>query len=164
MLSDHQTKGNDPLNLILWRHADAEDGIPDMDRRLTDKGIRQAKLMAAWLKARLPKHVRVLVSPAARARQTADALEMEYSIMRELAPGADAARVLAAAGWPLEGDNVLIVGHQPTLGSAASLLIAGEEMPLSIKKGAIFWIARRDRETRTENVVRAVLSPELIKV
>ena len=164
MLSERHTKGSDPLNLILWRHADAEESTPDMDRRLTEKGIRQAKLMAAWLKARLPKHVRVLVSPATRARQTADALEMEYSIVREMAPGADAARLLAAANWPLEGDNVLIVGHQPTLGCAASLLIAGDETPLSIKKGAIFWIARRDREVGTENVVRAVLSPELIKI
>ena len=164
MLSERHTEWSDPLNLILWRHADAEDGAPDMDRRLTEKGIRHAKLMAAWLHARLPRHIRVLVSPAARARQTADALEIEYSILRELAPGADAARLLAAAGWPLEGDNVLIVGHQPTLGSAASLLIAGEETPLSIKKGAIFWIARRDRDARTENVVRAVLPPDLIKV
>ena len=33
------------MNLILWRHADAEDGIPDEQRRLTAKGQKQAKKM-----------------------------------------------------------------------------------------------------------------------
>ena len=152
------------MNLILWRHAEAEDTMPDMDRPLTEKGRRQAKLMAAWLQPRLPRDVRVLSSPAIRARQTAEALEMEYTIVKEMAPGADAARFLAAAGWPLEGESVLVIGHQPTLGCAASLLIAGEESSFSIKKGAIFWISRREREARAQNVVRAVLSPEMIKV
>ena len=137
--------------------------MPDMDRPLTEKGRRQAKLMAAWLQPRLPRDVRVLSSPAIRARQTAEALEMEYTIVKEMAPGADAARFLAAAGWPLEGESVLVIGHQPTLSCAASLLIAGEESSFSIKKGAIFWISRREREARAQNVVRAVLSPEMIK-
>jgi phosphohistidine phosphatase len=38
------------MELILWRHAEAEDGIPDMARELTSKGKKQAKHMAAWLK------------------------------------------------------------------------------------------------------------------
>ncbi len=40
------------MELILWRHADAEDGLPDIERALTAKGKEDAKKMAAWLKAR----------------------------------------------------------------------------------------------------------------
>ena len=27
------------MQLILWRHAEAEDGKPDLERRLTEKGV-----------------------------------------------------------------------------------------------------------------------------
>lgn len=57
------------MDLILWRHAEAEDGDgnkPDAQRRLTARGEKQARDMAAWLNARLPKDTTVLVSPAIR--------------------------------------------------------------------------------------------------
>ena len=41
------------MELILWRHADAEPGDPDLARRLTSKGQKQAERMAAWLGPRL---------------------------------------------------------------------------------------------------------------
>ena len=37
------------MDLILWRHAEAEPGAPDHGRRLTPKGEKQAARMAAWL-------------------------------------------------------------------------------------------------------------------
>ena len=37
------------MELILWRHAEAEDAEPDLTRNLTSKGNRQAALMARWL-------------------------------------------------------------------------------------------------------------------
>ena len=43
------------MDLILWRHAEAEEGGPDLERRLTPKGRKQAKRVAAWLLQRLPK-------------------------------------------------------------------------------------------------------------
>jgi len=38
------------MELILWRHADAEDGIQDAGRKLTAKGRSRAECMAAWLR------------------------------------------------------------------------------------------------------------------
>ena len=29
------------MDLIVWRHAEAEDGVPDLERRLTGKGRKQ---------------------------------------------------------------------------------------------------------------------------
>ena len=49
------------MELILWRHADAEDGLPDLSRRLTPRGIKQAERMAAWLLQRLPGKFHVIV-------------------------------------------------------------------------------------------------------
>ena len=37
------------MDLILWRHADAEDGMPDLERKLTRKGHKQAEAVARWL-------------------------------------------------------------------------------------------------------------------
>ncbi len=61
------------IDLILWRHAEAEDGdgnTPDAKRRLTARGEKQARKMAAWLTARLPHNATVLVSPTERTQQT----------------------------------------------------------------------------------------------
>jgi phosphohistidine phosphatase len=88
---------------------------------------------------------------------------MDYEVIEAIAPGADAAQVLTAAGWPEGTETVLVVGHQPTLGRVVSLLAIGEEGELTIKKGAIFWIARRARGGGAQNVLRAVLSPDLLR-
>jgi len=48
------------MNLILWRHAEAEiqrPGQDDIERELTAKGRRQARRVAKWLDARLPASI-----------------------------------------------------------------------------------------------------------
>jgi len=150
------------MDLILWRHAEAVDGQPDLARELTPKGVKQAKAIAQWLSSRLPRQTRIIVSPAERTQQTAAALTDEFEIDRQLAPGAPPTAVLAAAGWPEHRGAVVVVGHQPALGMAAALLIAGEPMPWSIKKGAIWWLSHRVRGEHPQVVLRAVISPDLI--
>ena len=150
------------MDLILWRHAEAVDGQPDLARKLTPKGVKQAKAIAQWLSSRLPKRTRIIVSPAERTQQTAAALTDDFEIDRRLAPGAPPTAVLAAAGWPEHRGAVVVVGHQPALGMAAALLIAGEPMPWSIKKGAIWWLSHRVRGKHPQGVLRAVISPDLL--
>ena len=113
------------MELILWRHAEAEEGTPDSTRKLTAKGKKQAQLMAEWLKPRLPEHTRIIVSPTKRTQQTAIALDNEFETIADIGPGASAESVLSVAGWPQAKDGVLVVGHQPTLGEVASLLMSG---------------------------------------
>lgn len=151
------------MDLILWRHAEAEDGVPDAERRLTAKGERQAKRMAKWLAARLPADARVIASPALRACQTAQALRSEFETSSALGTGMGARALLAAAGWPsaARGTRVL-VGHQPTLGEAAALALTGTAAPWSLKKGALVWLTRRRRGAHAETVLRAALSPDLL--
>jgi phosphohistidine phosphatase len=149
------------VDLILWRHAEAEDGVPDKTRDLTAKGEKQASRMAAWLKSRLPRETKVLTSPATRAIRTARYLVDEPEVVRALDVGATPAAVLAAAGWP-ENGSVVVVGHQPTLGRVAALLLSGEEADWVIKKGAIWWFTNRVRGGEAQTVLRAVMAPDLL--
>lgn len=151
-------------SVILWRHADAADAAPgesDQARALTDKGQREAKQMAAWLNQRLPPETVVLVSPALRAQQTAKALKRAFITSAALDTSTDCAAVLKAVGAASTEGVVLIVGHQPTLGEVASLLLTGTVGALSVKKGAA-WCLGIKRERKSRAVLQAVMSPEIL--
>ena len=150
------------MDLILWRHADAAEGERDLERKLTAKGRKQAARVAEWLVARLPSRYAVFVSPARRARETADALGASYKVIERLAPGAATTDILEAAGWPSHKGAVIVVGHQPDLGRVAAVLVAGDEAEWSVKKGGLWWLSNREREGETQVVVRAVLAPEFV--
>ena len=148
------------MDLILWRHAEAEPGVPDLERALTVKGQKQARRMAEWLGSQLPDNCRILVSPAVRTLQTAEALGRKFKLMPELAPGAEAEDILKAANWPGNKETVLIVGHQPTLGQLAALLLSGQEAPWTVKKGAVWWFSNRVRAGETQTVLKGVISTD----
>jgi len=150
------------MDLILWRHCEAEAGEPDLGRRLTSKGIKQAERMATWLDAHLPDTCRILVSPADRAQQTALALQRKFKTVPELSPGASVSAVLAAVNWPESREPVLVVGHQPTLGSVASFLLSGEEAYWSVRKGAVWWLSDRARDTGAAVTLKVVLGPDFV--
>jgi phosphohistidine phosphatase len=150
------------MELILWRHAEAEDGYPDHERALTEKGHEQAKKMAAWLKPRLPKDTQILVSPAKRAQQTADALGLLFTTLPEIAPGGSPQDLLKAANWDNSKGSVLIVGHQPTLGLAAAIAMTRKTHFWCVKKASIWWIASRIRAEDEQAIIRAVISPDML--
>jgi phosphohistidine phosphatase len=151
------------MDLILWRHAEAEEGdgrIPDHKRRLSARGERQAKQVARWLHRHLPNKRTVLVSPTERTLQTAHALQLPYEVEPKLGLGASVADVLSVANWPDRDGTVLIIGHQPTLGRVAALLLGGAEADWAVKKGGVWWFAGRKRDGETQTVLRAVLNPD----
>ena len=150
------------MDLILWRHAEAEDGANDLARELTQKGHKQAARVAEWLLQRLPSRFEVISSPAARARQTAEALGIPVKTVNEIAPGAPVSAIVKAAGWPDKKGTVVLVGHQPDLGQAVAFLVFGSHGGLSIKKGGLWWLTDRVRDGDAEVVVRAVVSPDLL--
>lgn len=150
------------MDLLLWRHAEAEDGEDDLRRRLTERGERQAKQMAAWIHAHQPKDLRIIVSPAVRTQQTAEALKLPYETHRKIGPDACVSELIAASGWPQASGSVLIVGHQPSLGRLAALLLGGHEADWSVKKGALWWLSSRVRRGENQTVLRAMLPVELL--
>ncbi len=152
-------------DLLLWRHADEAEHGDELRRALTVRGEKQAKSMAKWIRREAPKHLRILVSPALYARQTAKALELPFEISPQLGPKAKASDLLGVAGWPdgmgKRHGAILLIGHQPALGQLAALLLSGHEESWSIKKGGLWWFTNRVREDETQTILRAVMSADL---
>jgi len=153
------------MDLILWRHAEAEDwveGCDDLERSLTPRGHKQAIRMAGWLDRQLPEATRILCSPARRCEQTVLALGRKYKLRPELAPDATAQQLLEAALWPASKVPVLVVGHQPTLGEAIAHLLSMEAGSCPVRKGAAWWIRNRERDGHSQTMVVSMQSPDAL--
>jgi phosphohistidine phosphatase len=157
------------MDLILWRHAEAEDledvdSTPDLDlsRRLTTKGEKQAARMAAWLDRQLPEGVRIWSSPSVRTEQTVLALGRKYRVREELGPAGSVEALLAVAQWPEARVPTLVVGHQPTLGKTIARLLNLQEAECAVKKGAVWWLRYRERLGVAQTVVLTVQTPEFM--
>ena len=153
------------MDLILWRHSeafDAEPGETDSERALTPKGLKQARRMAERLTAQLPEGCKILVSPAVRTLQTAEALKRKFKVVPELAPGADPEDVLQAAKWPNAREPVLVVGHQPTLGQVAALLMSGQLQDWEMKKANAWWLVQRDPQDPYSLYLKAAMGPDMV--
>lgn len=157
------------MELILWRHAEAEDfAASDLARRLTPRGERQAARMARWLERNLGSALRtekwqIIASPAVRAQQTAAALGMPVETLAAIAPDAPAEAILRAAAWPDNSSNIVIVGHQPTLGMVAGRLINGVEAYVPVKKGAIWWFRFSERDGEPKTVLVTMVTPDTVR-
>jgi len=113
---------------MIWlvRHAEAEDGSPDAERRLTTKGEEQSRTVGAAL-ARLGVKVQCCVtSPKVRARDTArlvcKALKVEITEDERLAGGPFDAHDLVAEF----GEDLMLVGHDPDFSLAVHRLTGAQ--------------------------------------
>src|SRR4051794_14431905 len=112
--------------LMLLRHAKTENDAPsgrDMDRRLDERGLKDAAEIGAWIGRHPPFPDTVLVSQAVRAHQT---WQHAWQAMSHLAPepavellpelyGAGASELLAIIHMSSEADprQLMLVGHNP---------------------------------------------------
>ncbi|MGB2831640.1 MAG: phosphohistidine phosphatase SixA [Methylotenera sp.] len=141
-------------NLILWRHAEAEDLSltgADSDRALTKRGRKDAAKMAKWLHQHLPANTEVLSSPARRCQETVAALQQlnhrEHPLKFKVAEflGVDST-VEIIAKKVMNNDSsktLLLVGHQPNLGLFIAKLLGMNEHACAVKKGAVWWLRQR---------------------
>ncbi|MDF0606741.1 histidine phosphatase family protein [Neisseriaceae bacterium TC5R-5] len=150
------------MDLILWRHAEAEEGKNDLARRLTRYGQQQAHQMAAWLRARLPANYLLLASEAKRSQQTAGCLAKSYQVLPALNPSASPQQVLQAVNWPKIAGPVVLVGHQPYLGGVAAQLLSEQAQWWSVKKGAIWWLQYRERDGVGQVRLKVMMTPSLL--
>lgn len=125
---------------MLWllRHAEAADGLPDDERPLTDRGIRQAQ-DAGHAMARLGVNIDAcLCSPKLRALQTAQytcaPLGVEVTVEPRLAGEPfDAADLVAGLG------DVLLVGHDPSFSLTLHDLTGAQAR---MRKGGLAAVAK----------------------
>jgi phosphohistidine phosphatase len=126
---------------VLWllRHGDAEDGSPDAERELTEKGRQQSKRAGASLDSLGVKLDACLASPKVRAVQTAELACEPFGIEPQLEPklagGPFDAEALAAG----LGDEVLLVGHDPDFSMAVHTLTGAQ---VRLKKGGLAGIEK----------------------
>ena len=156
------------MDLLLWRCAEtAKPDDPDvgdtLKTPLSERGRKRSQKIARWLRDHQPKGLQVFASPATATVEMARMVCRKSQVDRRLGPDAGAADVLGVIGWPDEHPAALVIGHQPALGAIASLLLAGAEAQWTVKKGAIWWFSNRTRAGETQTVLRAVLSPEMLR-
>ena len=145
---------------MIWflRHGDAEDGSPDFERKLTEKGRRQSRDAGATLAALGVELDICLASPRVRARETAElacsSLGVEVAIEERLAGGRFDQLDLAPGL-----DDVLLVGHEPDFSDAIEELTGAR---VDMKKGGLAGVEERTlrvllrpKETKLIATVRA---------
>jgi phosphohistidine phosphatase len=129
--------------LMLLRHAKTETDAPsgrDQDRRLDDRGHKDAAEIGDWMASHPPFPEAVLVSHAVRARQTWD-IAWETMKDRVAAPqvevlpelyAADPAQILESirtATIPADPRQLLLVGHNPGMHEIALMLTGAGDPP-----------------------------------
>jgi phosphohistidine phosphatase len=121
--------------LMLLRHAKTETDAPsgrDQDRRLDERGHRDAAEIGAWLAAHPPFPDSVQVSPAVRAIQT---WELAWEAMKDHVPaphvdyvpelyGAEPAQMLQTVRMAsvTNPKQLMLVGHNPGMHEFALML------------------------------------------
>jgi phosphohistidine phosphatase len=133
--------------LWLLRHADAEPHgtRPDAERKLTERGHRQADVAGVALARMGIEFGAILASPKTRARETAEvALARMEDSQRELlelhsllAGGVQAREALDLLDGFGSGGPSLLVGHEPDLSGIVGELTGAR---VDLKKGGLVLV------------------------
>jgi phosphohistidine phosphatase len=126
--------------LMLLRHAKTETDAPsgrDQDRRLDERGLRDAAEMGAWIGTHPPFPNQVMVSPAVRTTQTWD---IAWDAMKEHTPkprvelvpelyGAETTQLLQSIRMASVADpkRLMLIGHNPGMHELALALTGSGE-------------------------------------
>ena len=133
------------MNLYVMRHAEAvvgSDTLQDEWRFLTEDGRLAAKKMSSSIAKIGPKPRLTITSPLTRAVQTAE-IAAERACRKNvvvasglLLPGADISDLVTHLKSCRDAKRVMLVGHEPQLGSLVASLLGREDETISLKKGA----------------------------
>lgn len=120
------------MHLAIVRHGKAEPDSAsgrDEDRLLAPKGRSQARWLGERLAGEGFQGTPVLSSPASRAISTAEILARELGVEPEtrdaLMLGSGVTEVVRLLESCAQWERLVIVGHNPTFSSAASVLVGG---------------------------------------
>lgn len=143
------------MDLYFLRHADA---VPDGERPLSDKGIKQSEKVASALKDMGLELDALYTSPLVRAAQTAEivgaalGVEPEVTDLLECGAGLDDLARLLRKRKP--DDTVMVVGHEPDFSMMVGALIGGGIVvmnkagialvdcdEIAVGQGCLLWLA-----------------------
>jgi len=134
------------MRLYIVRHAIAvphgTSGVAENDRPLTPDGIKKMKKAAAGLKQLGVTPRTILSSPLPRAWQTAEIVgkvlgsRTNLKQLQALSPSGKRPDVYKAIQSFKDEDELMLVGHQPSLGEIAGEIAWGSaESYVELKKG-----------------------------
>lgn len=131
--------------LYIMRHAEAVEGseaLPEEWRYLTEKGRSAAEQMSSAIAVSGPKPRLILSSPLLRAVQTAE-IQAAKACRKKvviasglLSPGADMDELIAYLKKQNNAKRVMVVGHEPQLGTLVTELLGRADGGIALKKGA----------------------------
>lgn len=150
------------MQIILWRHAEAEIGVHDLERQLTTKGHNQATKIALQLRKKLPENHQIWVSQALRSKQTAAHLGVPGCELPQLNPEADAQQIVSLFQGIHTNETVVIVGHQPWIGQICAFLLNqnwNTKSHWSVKKGGFWWFECQKQEQVYQSKLKLMLTP-----
>lgn len=162
--------------ILLMRHAKAQAGVPgheDFDRPLAARGNADAVRMGRTLGKLGVVPDAILASPAARARQTAEAAAraMKFGgtirLERALYDALGEAWLAALRLLPASVGSALVVAHSPGIAEAAALLSGASARLFDIPTGGL--IAFDDAVERWHDLgeggasLRWFLRPKLVE-
>jgi phosphohistidine phosphatase len=144
--------------LWLLRHGDAEPhGVRhDADRRLTEKGERQARMAGKALAKLGVQFVAVYTSPRVRAKDTARLAAEELGgadplVHQPLSAGFDVDEALSLLAGYGEDARLLLVGHEPDFSQVVYDLTGGR---IDLKKGGIATVRVDGRQGEQIDLLR----------
>lgn len=156
------------VNLILWRHAEAEvesASGADADRALTKAGQKSAAKMAKWLHQHLPPNVEIYCSPARRCLEIVAALQRQQAREMKVVDFLSATSTAEKMAQYLVNDDcsktLLVIGHQPHLGQLIANLLGMQTHGCVVKKGAVWWLRQRKVDNGVQTYLYAVQHPQL---
>lgn len=165
------------MNVYFMRHgiavnrADAGASSDDRKRTLTPKGIKRMHKAAKGLIALSLSFDRILTSPFARARQTAqivaEVLHVEGRLeeIQELCPDRSVQDLLSALAAYSGKDNILLVGHEPLLSRTVSFLLSGTKgAEIRLKKGALCCLEVGGLPPKENGVLQWALAPKQLRL
>ena len=127
------------LTVTLLRHAKSSWGdvvLQDFDRPLSERGVRDAPRMAAWLASVKIAPDLVLCSTAARTRQTLDAVRsalpsaVDIQFVDALYMASATTILASIRAVPVDVQHVMVIAHNPGLEQTAHKLIGAGDAQL----------------------------------
>lgn len=161
------------MKLYLVRHAIAEntgssDYEDDSSRPLTEKGREKMKKIASAIKDLGVEPDLIVSSPYVRASQTATVLakalkyKEEIAYSDSLAPMGEPDDIIGEINEKYSVDNLMLVGHEPSLSTLASVLLAGgQNISINFKKGGICCLSVDDLHYDRKAVLEWMITPKI---
>ena len=162
------------MKLYLIRHSNAVDpGTPeyedDSQRPLSEKGREKMRRISSALEKLGVKPDLILSSPFVRAAQTAEILAKRLKFKREivfcdsLVPIGNAETLIGEINEKYSVDELVLVGHEPSLSTLVGALTAGNaEVSVNFKNGSVCCLSADDLHTERKAILDWLLTPKIL--